>query len=64
MWKAKASVVPVVVGALGAVTPKLGEWLQQIPGTTTEASVQKSAVLGTAKILHRTLKLSGVCWRT
>ena len=25
MWKVKASVVPVVVGALGAVTPKLGE---------------------------------------
>ena len=51
MWKVKASVVPVVVGALGAVTPKLGEWLQQIPGTTSETSVQKSAVLGTAKTL-------------
>ena len=25
MWKVKASVVPVVVGALGAVTPKLGD---------------------------------------
>ena len=60
MWKVKASVVPVVVGALGAVTPKLGEWLQQIPGTTSEASVQKSAVLGTAKILRRTLKLPGL----
>ncbi len=60
MWKVKASVVPVVVGALRAVTPKLGEWLQQIPGTTSEASVQKSAVLGTAKILRRTLKLPGL----
>ena len=60
MWKVKASVVPVVVGALGAVTPKLGEWLQQIPGTTSETSVQKSAVLGTAKILRRTLKLPGL----
>ena len=52
MWKDKASVVPVVVRALRAVTPKLGEWLQQIPGTTSEASVQKSTVLGTAKILR------------
>ncbi len=60
MWKVKASVVPVVVGALGAVTPKLGEWFQQISGTTSEASVQKSAVLGTAKILRRTLKLPGL----
>ena len=60
MWKIKADVVPVVEGALGAVTPKLGEWLQQIPGTTSEASVQKSAVLGTAKILRRTLRLPGL----
>ncbi|KAF7643082.1 hypothetical protein LDENG_00244990 [Lucifuga dentata] len=57
MWKVKST---VVIGALGAVTPKLGEWLQQIPGTTSEISVQKSAVLGTAKMLHRTLKLPGL----
>ncbi|KAF7655229.1 hypothetical protein LDENG_00059120 [Lucifuga dentata] len=39
MWKVKSTVVPVVIGTLGAVTPKLGEWLQQIPGTTSEVSV-------------------------
>ena len=49
--------VPIVIGALGAVTSKLGEWLQQIRGITTEISVQKSIVLGTAKFLHRTLRL-------
>ena len=26
MWKVMAKVVPVVIGALGAVTPKLAEW--------------------------------------
>uniref|UniRef100_A0A3P9CTW7 C2H2-type domain-containing protein n=1 Tax=Maylandia zebra TaxID=106582 RepID=A0A3P9CTW7_9CICH len=62
MWRVKVTVVPVVIGALGAVTPKLGEWLQQIPGITSEISVQKSAVLGTAKILRRTLKLPGLCF--
>ena len=36
MWKVKAKVVPVVIGSLGTVTPKLEKWLQQIPGTTTE----------------------------
>ncbi|KAF7645372.1 hypothetical protein LDENG_00205860, partial [Lucifuga dentata] len=51
-WKVKSKVVPMVIGALRAVTPKLGEWLQEIPGTTSEVSVQKSAVLGTAKILQ------------
>ena len=60
MWKVKAKVVPVVEGALGAVTPKLGEWLQQIPGTASELSVQEIAELGTAKILPRTLKLPGL----
>ena len=39
--------VPFGIGALGAVTPKLGEWLQEIPGTTSEISVQKNIVLAT-----------------
>ncbi|CAL9694852.1 unnamed protein product [Knipowitschia caucasica] len=59
-WRVKVTVVPVVIGALGAVTPKLEEWLQRIPGTTLDISVQKCAVLGTAKILRRTLKLPGL----
>ena len=57
MWKGKATAVPVVIRALWAATPKLGQWLHLIPGTTCEISVQKSAVLGTAKILRRTLRL-------
>lgn len=28
MWGGKVRVVPVIIGGLGAVTPKLGEWLQ------------------------------------
>lgn len=51
--------VLVVTGALRTATPKLGEWHQQIPGATTEISVQKSAVTGTAQILCRTLKVQG-----
>ncbi|KAM8939415.1 dual adapter for phosphotyrosine and 3-phosphotyrosine and 3-phosphoinositide [Pelodytes ibericus] len=47
MWKVKGKVVPVVLGALGAVPPKIGEWIKQIPGMTSEHSVQKSALLGT-----------------
>lgn len=34
-----AIVVPVVIRALWAVTPKLGEWLQQISVMTSEISV-------------------------
>jgi len=60
MWELKAAVIPVINEAIGAITPKLGEWLQQIAGTTSEISVQESGVLGTAKILHRTLNLPGL----
>ena len=49
------TVVPVVIGALGAVTHKLGESVPADSTTTSEVSVQKSAVLGTAK-----LKLPGL----
>ncbi|XP_077138906.1 uncharacterized protein LOC143804564 [Ranitomeya variabilis] len=60
MWKVKATVILAVLGALRTVTPKLEECLQQIPGATSELSVQKSAMLGTAKMLRRTLKLPGL----
>ena len=36
IWKVKATVVPVAIRELGIVTPKLGEWLQGIPGTNEE----------------------------
>lgn len=55
MWGVTATVVPVVMGELGAVTPKLGGWNQQISGTTPQISIQKRRVLGIAKILHITL---------
>ena len=57
----KASAVPVVRGALGVITPKLVEKLQQIPGTTSEIFVQKSTIPGPAEILRRSLRLPGLC---
>ena len=50
MCGVKVSLVPVVIRSLGAVTPKLREWLQQIPGITSKASVQRRATPRTAKI--------------
>ena len=49
MWGVKASVVPVVIGGLGAVTPKLEAWLQQIPGTTLRSPSRRA-------LLHEKLK--------
>lgn len=40
IWGVKPSVILVAIGALVFVTLKLGEWLQQIPGTTSEIAVK------------------------
>ena len=51
MWKVKIVVIPVVIGALGAIADRLLAWLASIPGTITEVELQKSALLGTAQFL-------------
>jgi hypothetical protein len=60
IWKVETKVVPVVVGALGALTSAHEQWLKEVPGQHTSTLIQKSALLGTAKILRRTLKLPGL----
>ena len=49
----------VVIRALWPVTPKMGELLQQIQGQISEIFVQNDAILGTPKMLRRTLSITG-----
>ena len=56
MWGVKASVVPVVIGALKAVTPKLGEWLQHLPRINRDPSTEECYPMSPAKLLW-TLRL-------
>ena len=60
LWKVKIMVIPVVVGALGVIADRLPGWLAQIPGTISEVELQKSALLGTAQVLQRVLRLPGL----
>ena len=60
LWDVKITVIPVVIGALGAMSDRLTSWLAQIPGHIDESDLQKSALLGTAKILRRVLRLPGL----
>lgn len=39
----KATVVPVAFRALTAVTPKLGEWFQQVPGVTFKICPERTS---------------------
>ena len=60
LWEVKITVIPVFVGALGAIADRLPVWLAQIPGTISEVELQKSALLGTARFHRRVLRLPGL----
>ena len=49
-------VVPVVVGALGAVSKRLDTWLDKLGITIKTGFLQKKALLGTARILRKALE--------
>ena len=49
-------IIPLVVGSLGAVLKQFGNRLKQIGITAGTAQVQKTVLLGTARILRRFLK--------
>ena len=57
LWNVKATVVPVVIGALGSHTPELESYLEKLPGNQNKASLIRAALLGSAHILRRTLNL-------
>ena len=57
MWKMKTKVIPVVVGALGAITKDFKTYIENIPGKINCSEVQKIALLGTARILRKTLSM-------
>ena len=53
----KVEVVPVVIGALGSVTKKFDRWIEKLGTTFNVGVVQKTALLGTARILRKVLEM-------
>ena len=53
----KVIVVPVLIGALGAVSVNFKEYKIRIGVKVRLAIIQKTALLGTAKILRKVLSL-------
>ena len=62
MWEAKTNVVPIVLGALGTVPLRLRGNLKDIGVDTSINLIQKSALLGSARILRKK-KHFGVPWQ-
>ena len=58
VWRMrKVIVVPIVIGALGAVSVNFKEYMRQIGVNVRLEVIQKTALLGSAKILRKVLSL-------
>ena len=57
IWQVKVKVVPVVIGALGTIPKALGKHLDEIGTNVRVDLLQKAALLGTARILRKTLEI-------
>ena len=55
MRGAKCTVIPIVIGGLGAVTPHCVEYLRVIPGEPDIHMCQKITLLGSERILRNVL---------
>ena len=53
----KVQVIPIVIGALGMISQKPETWLGKIGVSIRTETLQKSTLLGTARILRRTLEM-------
>ena len=58
LWKLKmVEVVPVVIGALGSVTKGFDRWIEKLGIPFNVGVIQKTALLGTARILRKVLEM-------
>ena len=57
IWYAKVKIIPLVVGSLGTISKQFGNRLKQIGITVETAQVQKTVLLGTARILRKVLEI-------
>ena len=50
-------IIPLVLGSLGAIPKQFGNRFKQIRITVGTAQVQKTVLLGTARILRKVLEI-------
>ena len=58
MWGFDCTIIPIVIGGLGAVTPNLKNYLAMVPGFPNISICQKITLLGSRKILIDALSRS------
>ena len=55
MWKLKARVIPVIIGATGLISKDTTEIMREVPGKHNLLQMQKAVVLSTAHIVRKAL---------
>jgi len=55
MWNVKAKVIPVIIQVTGTISKSLRNYMSNIPGKYEVKGIQKTAILGTARILRKVL---------
>jgi hypothetical protein len=55
MWNVKAKVIPVVIWVTGTISKSLRQYLNNIPGKHEIKELQKTAILGIARLLWKVL---------
>ena len=57
IWNVKVKIIPLVLGPSGAIPKHFGNRLKQFGITAGTAQVQKTVLLGTARILRKVLEI-------
>ena len=57
IWNVKMKIIPLVVGSFGAIPKQFGNSFKQIVVTAGTAQVQKTVLLGMARILRKVLEI-------
>ena len=57
IWNVEVKIIPLVVGSLGAISKQFGNRLKHIGITAGTAQVQKTVLLGMARILRKVLEI-------
>ena len=57
-WKCETKTIPIVIGALGVINKTTEKYLDEVPGRSSIKELQKTTLLGTARILRKALSLN------
>jgi hypothetical protein len=55
MWNVKTKVIPVTIWATGTISKLFRKYVSNIPGKHEVNELQKTAILGTVRILRKVL---------